>query len=92
MTPARCSLREASFSRLFPLEAKRALSGGLTLAIAYMHSRDYSHGKYDKPETVPVMQRNVKSLPPSVPAKAVIPLRLGENAEEFSLSDARVET
>ena len=44
MTPARCNLREVSFSRLFPLEVARALSGGLTLAIAYMHSRDYAHG------------------------------------------------
>ena len=44
MAPARCNLREVSFSRLFPLEVTRALSGGLTLAIAYMHSRGYAHG------------------------------------------------
>ncbi|EGE77728.2 CMGC/SRPK protein kinase [Blastomyces dermatitidis ATCC 18188] len=115
MTPARCNLREVSFSRLFPLEVTRALSGGLAVAIAYLHSRGYVHGdihlrnilvklpssfdqlsieqlyeEYGKPETVPIMKRNGKSLPPSVPAKAVIPLRLGKNAEEFSLSDARV--
>ncbi|KMU92026.1 hypothetical protein CIHG_09834 [Coccidioides immitis H538.4] len=44
MTPARCNLREVSFSRLFPLEVTRALSAGLTLAIAYMHSQGYVHG------------------------------------------------
>lgn len=43
-TPARCNLKEVSFSRLFPLEVARALSGGLTLAIAYIHSRGYIHG------------------------------------------------
>lgn len=44
MIPAQCNLREASFSRLFPLEVTRALSGRLTLVIAYMHSRGYVHG------------------------------------------------
>lgn len=44
MAPARCNLREVSFSHLFPLEVARALSGGLTLAIAYIHSRGYVHG------------------------------------------------
>lgn len=44
MALARCNLREISFSRLFPLEVARALSGGLTLAIAYTHSQGYIHG------------------------------------------------
>lgn len=44
MTPARCNLKEVSFSHLFPVEVARALVGGLTLAIAYMHSRGYVHG------------------------------------------------
>ncbi|RMZ85138.1 hypothetical protein DV738_g32, partial [Chaetothyriales sp. CBS 135597] len=43
-TPARCNLREVSFSRLFPLDAARALSGRLILAIAYLHSQGYAHG------------------------------------------------
>ncbi|BCR93161.1 uncharacterized protein AKAW2_10207S [Aspergillus luchuensis] len=43
-TPARCNLREVSFSRLFPLDVARALSGGLVLAVAYMHSQGYVHG------------------------------------------------
>ncbi|GAQ35826.1 hypothetical protein AtubIFM56815_002976 [Aspergillus tubingensis] len=43
-TPARCNLREVSFSRLFPLDVARALSGGLILAVAYMHSQGYVHG------------------------------------------------
>ncbi|RAL12333.1 kinase domain protein [Aspergillus homomorphus CBS 101889] len=42
--PARCNLREVSFSRLFPLDVARALAGCLTIAIAYMHSRGYAHG------------------------------------------------
>lgn len=44
MAPARCNLREVSFSRLFPLEVARALSGSLILAIAYTHSQGYIHG------------------------------------------------
>ncbi|RHZ59771.1 hypothetical protein CDV55_105607 [Aspergillus turcosus] len=43
MAPARCNLREVSFSRLFPIEVARALSGGLVLAIAYTHSQGYVH-------------------------------------------------
>ncbi|PWY88821.1 kinase-like protein [Aspergillus sclerotioniger CBS 115572] len=44
VTPARRSLREASYSRLFPLDVARALSGGLVQAIAYIHSQGYIHG------------------------------------------------
>ncbi|KLJ06353.1 hypothetical protein EMPG_10241 [Blastomyces silverae] len=43
-TPARCNLSKASFSCLFPLEVARALVGGLTLAVAYIHSQGYVHG------------------------------------------------
>jgi serine/threonine protein kinase len=42
--PARCDLREISYSWLFPLDVARALCGGLTLAIAYMHSREFAYG------------------------------------------------
>ncbi|RLL98661.1 hypothetical protein CFD26_107700 [Aspergillus turcosus] len=112
MAPARCNLREVSFSRLFPIEVARALSGGLVLAIAYTHSQGYVHGdvhlrnvlvklpsgfdqlsieqlyeEYGEPETVTITERDGKLLPPNVPEKAVIPLYLGKNAEEFSLSD-----
>jgi serine/threonine protein kinase len=44
MAPARCNLREVSFSRLLPLEVARALSGSLTIALAYTHSQGYVHG------------------------------------------------
>ncbi|KAL4934187.1 kinase-like domain-containing protein [Aspergillus undulatus] len=44
VTPAQCNLREISFSRLFPLEVARALSYGLTQAVAYTHSQGYVHG------------------------------------------------
>lgn len=46
--------------------------------------------KYGEPETVPITQRDGKPLPPNVPTKAVIPLYVGKDAEEFTLSDARV--
>lgn len=44
MAPARCNLGEVSFSCLFPLDVVRALVGGLTMAIAHMHSCGYIHG------------------------------------------------
>ncbi|CAG8909925.1 unnamed protein product [Penicillium egyptiacum] len=43
MALARCNLREASFSCLFPLDVARALVGGLTMAISHMHSCGYVH-------------------------------------------------
>ena len=46
--------------------------------------------KYGEPETVPITLRNGKSLPQNVPSKAVIPLYLGMDAEEFKLHDAQV--
>lgn len=44
MTPARCSLREASETDLFHLPIARALAGGVTLAMAQVHSHGYVHG------------------------------------------------
>lgn len=44
MVPARCNLREVSFSCLFPLDVARALVGGLMMAISHMHSCGYVHG------------------------------------------------
>ncbi|EIT83023.1 protein kinase domain protein [Aspergillus oryzae 3.042] len=115
MAPARCNLREVLYSRLFPLEVARALSGSLILAIAYMHSRghgcldihlrnvlvklpssfdrfsvDQLYEQYGEPETIPITRTDGKPLPPNIPSKAVLPLYLGQNAEEFLLSDARV--
>jgi serine/threonine-protein kinase SRPK3 len=42
--PAQCDLREASFSRIFPIDVARALSASLVLSFAYVHSRGYAHG------------------------------------------------
>ncbi|GMG29428.1 unnamed protein product [Aspergillus oryzae] len=39
---------------------------------------------------VPITHCNGKPLPPNIPAKAVLPLYLGKDAEEFSLSDAQI--
>lgn len=44
IVPARCNLREVSFSCLFPLDVARALVGGLTMAVSLMHSCGYVHG------------------------------------------------
>lgn len=46
--------------------------------------------KYDKPETVTITECNRKPLPPNIPAKAVIPLYLGKDTEEFTLSNTHV--
>ncbi|KAL2818186.1 kinase-like domain-containing protein [Aspergillus cavernicola] len=104
-TPARCELQEVSSSRLFPLEVTRALSAGLTLAIAYIHSQGYAHADirlqnvlvklpssldHFSPEVVSVTQCDGHPLPPNVPEKGVTSLYFGKNAEEFSLSDSRI--
>ncbi|PGH00768.1 CMGC/SRPK protein kinase [Helicocarpus griseus UAMH5409] len=44
MDPGQCNLKESSYSRLFPLDVARALTAGLTLAVAYVHSQGYVHG------------------------------------------------
>ncbi|KAE8370417.1 hypothetical protein BDV27DRAFT_140346 [Aspergillus caelatus] len=101
MTPARCNLKEVSFSHLFP-----------SRTIAYIHSRGYVHGdiylrdilvnlpsSFRSPfsraairrlwragKQVPITQRDGQPLTPNIPAKAVLPLYLGKDAEEFSLS------
>jgi hypothetical protein len=43
-TPARCSVRQAIGMSIFNLQVARALIGGLTLAVAQVHSRGYVHG------------------------------------------------
>lgn len=42
--PAQGNLREASFSRLFPIDVARALAAKLALAIAFVHSKGFIHG------------------------------------------------
>ncbi|KAI2700430.1 hypothetical protein CBS147332_8041 [Penicillium roqueforti] len=42
--PAQCNLRDAAFSRLFPLDVARALSYRVAQAVAYTHSQGYVHG------------------------------------------------
>ncbi|KAL3441470.1 kinase-like domain-containing protein [Aspergillus insuetus] len=44
VAPAQCNLREISYSRMFPLGVARALSYGVALAVAYIHSEGYVHG------------------------------------------------
>jgi len=44
MALAECDLRTVSYSQLFPIEVARALSGGVVLAVAYLHARGYAHG------------------------------------------------
>ncbi|KAI1934815.1 hypothetical protein LOZ66_005671 [Ophidiomyces ophidiicola] len=44
MTPAQCNLREASYSRLFPIDVARGISAALALAVIFLHGRGYIHG------------------------------------------------
>lgn len=44
LTPAQGNLKEASFSRLFPVKVARALAAKLAVAIATVHSRGFVHG------------------------------------------------
>ncbi|KAJ5844486.1 hypothetical protein EN45_087250 [Penicillium chrysogenum] len=46
--------------------------------------------EYREPETVPITRRDGKPLPPSVPTKAVIPMYLTMDADDFNLHDAHV--
>lgn len=43
MTPAQGNLKEASFSRLFPIQVARALAAKLAIAIALVHSQGFVH-------------------------------------------------
>lgn len=44
VTPCQGDLREASFSRLFPVQVARALAAKLATAVAFVHSRGCVHG------------------------------------------------
>jgi serine/threonine-protein kinase SRPK3 len=44
LTPAQGSLKEASFTRLFPIQVARALAARLATAVASVHSRGFVHG------------------------------------------------
>ncbi|EFR04265.1 CMGC/SRPK protein kinase [Nannizzia gypsea CBS 118893] len=44
MTPARCSLSEATLFRLFTIETARSLVAQLVLAVAYTHNQGFVHG------------------------------------------------
>ena len=44
LTPAQGNLKEASFSRLFPVQVARALAAKLAIAVAFVHSRGFVHG------------------------------------------------
>ena len=44
MAPAQGNLKEASFSRLFPVQVARALAARLTIAVSFVHSNGFVHG------------------------------------------------
>lgn len=44
LTPAQGNLKEASFSRLFPVKVARALAAKLATAVATVHSQGFVHG------------------------------------------------
>ena len=43
LIPAQGSLREASFSRLFPVQVARTLAAKLATVVAFVHSRGFVH-------------------------------------------------
>ncbi len=55
VAPAQGNLKEASFSRLFPIQVARALAARLTIAVSFVHSHGFVHGgmfiasPYDQP-------------------------------------------
>lgn len=44
MAPAQGNLREASFSRLFPIQVTRALAARLAIAVSFVHSQGFVRG------------------------------------------------
>ncbi|KAF6830760.1 protein kinase [Colletotrichum musicola] len=44
MAPAQGNPKEASFSRLFPIQVARALAAKMAIAVEYVHSRGFVHG------------------------------------------------
>lgn len=44
VTPAQGNLKDASFSRLFPVQVARALAAKLATAVVFVHSRGFVHG------------------------------------------------
>ncbi|KAK2032940.1 kinase domain-containing protein [Colletotrichum zoysiae] len=115
VAPAQGNLKEASFSRLFPIRVARALAAKLTMAVAFIHFCGFVHGvadihirnvlvklpstfdelaigqfrkKFGEPETVPISRTDGRPLPPNISPRAVVPMYLGEKAQDFTLADA----
>lgn len=42
--PAQCSVADAQFARLFPMDTARVLVASLVLAVSYIHNRGFVHG------------------------------------------------
>ncbi|KAK2048683.1 kinase-like protein [Colletotrichum somersetense] len=51
-------------------------------------SIDQFRKKLGEPETVPISRTDGRLLPPNIPPCAVVPLYLGEKAQDFTLADA----
>ncbi|KAL3475671.1 kinase-like domain-containing protein [Aspergillus californicus] len=93
--PARGDLKDMSANRLFPLAIARALLAGLVLAIAYVHSRGYVHDGIHLRNVLAklpnaIQQRDGHPLPPNISEKAVVPLYLGIDAQDFTSLDAHI--
>lgn len=46
--------------------------------------------EYGEPETVAITESSKRPLPANIPTEAVLPLYLGKDAEDFTLSDAHI--
>ncbi|KAI9154769.1 Serine/threonine-protein kinase spk-1 [Paramyrothecium foliicola] len=101
MVPVQGNLKEASFSRLFPVNVARALAAKLALAVAFVHAHGFVHGAFDElsddefmqkfgePETTSIRRVDGKPLTSHVPSQAVHPLYMGKKAQYFTLDDSR---
>ncbi|KAK8103457.1 kinase-like protein [Apiospora kogelbergensis] len=62
-TPAQGNLKEASVSRLFPIEVARLLAARLALAVSLIHSRGFVHGDIHLRNILVKLPSSIDELP-----------------------------
>ncbi|KAK7983240.1 hypothetical protein PG989_010642 [Apiospora arundinis] len=62
-TPAQGNLKEASLSRLFPIEVARLLAARLALAVSLIHSRGFVHGDIHLRNVLVKLPSSIDELP-----------------------------
>lgn len=90
-TLAQGNLKEASFSRLFPIEVARLLAGRLALAVSLIHSRGFVHGGklYIYPLSLSMTwQSKTDHLSSDIHLRNVL-VKLPSSIDELSIGDFR---